>query len=129
MKYILKKCLSHVRREWTSYEKEVVLYDLSVLFGEFYKVETDDKITDSCKYPLALIQSSRDQKQTSTGGLAKLLKLKIAAKLILTVNIDIQDLLTAENIRHIEITQCSVPKVYVKFSDKQIGSRAMRSSS
>ena len=50
---------------------------------------------------------------------------------MLTVNIDIQDRLTNGQlgiIRHIEFAQASVRKVYVKFSDEQAGSKAMRSS-
>lgn len=38
-----------------------------------------------------MIQAAQNQKQTNTGGLAKLLQLKIGAKGMLTVNIDIQD--------------------------------------
>ena len=50
---------------------------------------------------------------------------------MLTVNIDILDHLISgqtEIIRHIEFAQGSVCKVYVKFSDKQASSKAMRSS-
>ena len=50
---------------------------------------------------------------------------------MLTVNIDIQDRLIngqTEIIRHIEFAQGSVCKVYIKFSDEQAGSKAMRSS-
>ena len=38
-----------------------------------------------------MILAAQNQKQTNTGGLTKLLKLKIGAKLMLTVNVDIQD--------------------------------------
>ena len=67
---------------------------LTELPGELYTIEANVKIPDNCKYPLALIQAAQNQKQTNTGGLPKLLKLKIGAKLMLTVNIDIQDRLT-----------------------------------
>ena len=53
---------------------------LNELPGELYVIEVNDKIQDNCKYPLALIQAAQNQKQTNTGGLAKLLKLKIGAK-------------------------------------------------
>ena len=53
---------------------------LNELPGELYIIEVNDKIQDNCKYPLALIQAAQNQKQTNTGGLAKLLKLKIGAK-------------------------------------------------
>ena len=67
---------------------------------------------------MALIQAAQNQRQTNTGGLAKLLKLKIGAKVMLTVNIDIQDCLINGQtgiIRHIEFVQGSAHKVYTKF--------------
>ena len=94
---------------------------LNNLPGELYTIETDDKILDNCKYPLALIETARNQKPTNTGGLAKLLKLKIGAKVMLTVNIDIQDRLIngqTGNIRHTELAQDTTHEVYVKFSCK-----------
>ena len=60
-----------------------------------------------------------------------MLKLKIGAKVMLTVNIGIQDRLIngqTGNIRHIEFAEGTVHKVYVKFSDEQAGLKAMRSS-
>ena len=48
---------------------------------------------------------------------------------MLAVTIDIQDRLTNDQtgiIRHIESAQDSARKVYVKFSDEQAGSKAMR---
>ena len=44
--------------------------------GELYTIEAPDKIPDNCKYTLTTIQDAQNQKQTNTGGLAKLLKLK-----------------------------------------------------
>lgn len=57
----------------------------------FWKIlHNDEKITDNRKYTLTLIQVAQNQKQTSTGILIKLLVLKIDAKVMLTVNKDIQ---------------------------------------
>ena len=106
---------------------EVVLNNLP---GELYTIEVDDKIPDNCKYPLALIEAAQNQKPTNTVGLAKVLKLKIGAKVMLTVNIDIQDCLIngqTGNIRHIEFAEGTIHKVYIKFSDEQAGLKAMRS--
>ena len=61
------------------------------------------------------MQAAQNQKQTNTAGLAKFLKLKIGAKVILTVNIDIHDYLINDQttiIRHIEFTLGSVCNVY-----------------
>ena len=99
--------------------------------GELYTIEANDKIPDYCKYPLALIKAAQNQKQTNTEDVAKLLKLKIVAKVMLTVNIDIQDRLFNGQtgiIRHIEFAQGSVCKVCVKLSDEQVGSKSMISS-
>ena len=107
---------------------EAVLNDLP---GELYIVEADDKVPDNCKYPLAMIEAAQNQKQTNTGGLVKLLRLKIGAKVMLTDNVDIQDRLINHqtgNIEHIEFAQGTVCELYVKFSDEQAGIRAMRSS-
>ena len=66
---------------------EVVLHNLPC---ELYRIVVNDKIPENCKYPLATIQDTRNQNQTNTG-LAKLLQLKIGAKVMLTVNIDVKD--------------------------------------
>ena len=104
---------------------EVVLNDLP---GGLYTVEVNEKIPDNYKYPLATM---KEPKQTDTGGLAKLLKLKIGAKVMLKVNSDMQDrpiISQMANNSYIEFAQGSVRKVYVKFSDEQAGLKAIRSS-
>ena len=79
--------------------------------------EAGDKIPDNCKYPLTTIQAAQNQKQTNTGGLAKLLKLRIGPKVMLTNNLDIDCLINGQsgNINHIELAQGSIQKVYIKF--------------
>ena len=59
------------------------------------------------------------------------MKLKIGAKVMLTVNMDIQNRLIngqTRNIRHIEFAHAIARKVYVKFSNEYNGSKTMRSS-
>ena len=46
---------------------------LNDFLGELYTIEAPDKIPDNCKYTLTTIQDAQNQKQTNTGGLAKLL--------------------------------------------------------
>ena len=55
-----------------------------------FKQETNDKIPENCEYPLTTLLAAQNQKQTNTGGLAKLLELISGAKLMLT---EIQDCL------------------------------------
>ena len=102
---------------------------LNELPREHYTIEVNDKIPDNCKCLLELIQAAHIQKQTNTGDLAKSLKLRIGAKVMLTVNIDIQHrLINGQTgiIRPIEFAQASAGKVYVKFSDEQAALKAMR---
>ena len=61
---------------------DVVLNDLP---GEVYTIGTDDKIPDNCKYQLATNEAAQNQKQAKTGSLAKLIKLKIGEKMMLTL--------------------------------------------
>ena len=105
---------------------DAVLNDLP---GELYTIESDDKILDNCKYPLATTQVAHNQKQTNTGGSVKLLKLKICEKVMLTVNLDTQDCLINDktgNICDIEFAQGSAQKVYVNLSDEQTSLKAVR---
>ena len=107
---------------------EAVLNELPC---ELYTKDANDKISFNCKYSLTLIQDVQNQKQTNTGGLAKFLQLKIDAKVMLKVNIDIQDrLINGQTgiIRHTEFAQGIAREVYIKLSDEQAGSKAMRSS-
>ena len=61
---------------------------VNYLPGKLYIIEADDKIPDSCKCILATIQAAKNQKQTNTGRLAKLFKLKFSANVILIDNLD-----------------------------------------
>ena len=73
-------------------------------------------------------QAVLNQNQLNIGGLAKLLKVKIGAKVMLTVNIDIQYRLVSGqtgNTRHLKFAQGSVWKVYVNFSDGHAGLKAI----
>ena len=63
---------------------EAILNDIP---GELYTINANDEIPGNCKYPLALIQAAQNQKQTSTGDFAKLPKLKIGPKVMLTVRV------------------------------------------
>ena len=67
---------------------KVVLNDL---LGKLYTIDTSNKIPDNFKNPLVLIQTAQNQKQTNRGSLPNLLKLKIGAKVKLTVNTEKQD--------------------------------------
>ena len=91
---------------------ESVLNDLP---EELHIIEANNKTPDNNKYPLVTVQATQNQKQKNTGGLAKLLKIKIGAKVMLTVNVMINDFLIDDqtgNIRHIKFAQGSAREVY-----------------
>ena len=64
---------------------EAVLNDLP---GQLYTIEANNKIQQNIKI-FKYFDNCKYQKQTNTGGLAKLLKLKIGAKAMLIINMDI----------------------------------------
>ena len=67
-----------------------------------------------------MIEAAQNQKQTETGGLAKSLLLKIGAKVMLTVNINIQDgLINGQvgEVKHMVLQNNTAKKLYVNFLD------------
>ena len=66
---------------------------LDKLPGKIYKVNAIDQIPADCKYPETLISLTQNKKQSETGDVPKCLELKVGAKVMVTVNIDIQDML------------------------------------
>ena len=77
-----------------------------------------------------LIDKALQRNQSQTGGLAHTLHLKINARVMLTVNIDIPDRLTNGQIgivKHILRSSNNISKVYVKFDDNTAGLRKLNS--
>ena len=102
----------YAKNELAMKKNEAVLNELP---GELYRIEANDKIPDNCRYSLTLTQAAQNQKQINTGGLAKFLKLKTDAKVMLTINIDIQNRLINGHtgiLRHIEFAQGTASKVF-----------------
>ena len=64
---------------------------LDKLPKKMYIINAIDQIPADCKYPETLISLAQNKKQSETGGLAKCLELKVGAKVMVTVNVDIQD--------------------------------------
>ena len=77
------------------------------------------------------MQSAQNRKQSETGGLALQLKLKIDARVMLTMNVDIEDRLingqvgTVNHFRKNQHNQITI--VYVKFDDEKAGVKKMNS--
>ena len=72
-----------------------------------------------------VIEKALDRNQSETGGLARMLQIKVNARVMLTVNIDIADRLINGQIgtvKHISFdVDGHISKVYVEFDDKQCG--------
>ena len=63
------------------------------MLGKTYIINAIDQIPADCKYPETLFSLARNKKLSETGGLAKCLELKVGAKVMIAVNVDIQDML------------------------------------
>lgn len=78
-----------------------------------------DTIPTNCKIPQCQVTVAWNQSQSKTGGLAKVLKLKIWCKSNVTVNADIKDQLIiglVVIVKHSEITANSFPNFYRTWS-------------
>ena len=79
--------------------------------------------------PQRLIEQMQQRKVTDTGGLEFKLTIKIGAKVMLTINLDIEDKLINGQIgrvTNIAFKNNQVSKIYVKFFDEEAGLNRMR---
>ena len=91
---------------------------LDTLPGELSRINAVDNIPADCKYPHQSIVSVQNRKQTDTEGLEKCLKLKVGAKVMVTVNIDIKVRLINDQVDEvlgIKIVDNIKNEVYIKF--------------
>lgn len=79
---------------------------LNALEGVRYELCVIDKILDNFKCQLKTIESAQKRRQTETVGLAKLIYLKIVVKVVITVELDIQNRLMNSQVG--EIAECSM---------------------
>ena len=73
------------------------------------------------------LQNAQNRKQSETGGLAFILNVKLGARVMLTVNIDLQDRLIngqIGTILQVSYNGNKVNKIYVKFDDPKAGLKA-----
>ena len=95
---------------------------LDKLPSKTYTINAIDQIPADFKYPATLISLALDKKQPETGGLANRLELKVGAKVMVTVNVDIQDMLINGQIGEVagfEIMNSIVKKVSGSFSREE----------
>ena len=101
---------------------------LDKLTGKTCIINAIDQIFADCKYPETLFSLAQNKKQSETGGLAKCLELKVDTKVMVTVNVDTQDMLINGQVGEVagfEIMNSIVKKVYLKFQDPLVGRNAM----
>ena len=93
-----------------------------------YIINAIDQIPIGCKYPETLILLAQNRKLSEIGGLAKCLELKVGAKVVVTVNDDIQHTLINGKIGEVvgfKITNSIVKNV--QDQDPLVGRNAMLS--
>ena len=80
-----------------------------------------------------VVEKVLDRKQSETGGLARMFQIKVNARVMLTVNIDIADHLINGQIGTVKYVcydeNSHISKVYVQFDDKQCGVKKIDSDS
>ena len=89
---------------------------LNQLVGLSTEIEAIDIVPSNCGFTESDIIASQNCKRSGTGGLVKCLKLKLAAKVMHTVNLDVQDRLTNEQsgvLKDLEIIENKVSIIYM----------------
>ena len=101
---------------------------LARLDRRIYTIEAIDEVPNDI--PQFLVNQLQNRKITETGGLASKLIFKLEARVMLTVNLDIQDKLINGQIgvvKNVVVTDGRVSKIYVKFFDERAGLQKMMS--
>ena len=97
---------------------------LNQLAGLPIEIEVIDIVPSNCGFTESDIIAAQNRKPSETGGLVKCLKLKLEAKVMLTVNLDVQDRLINGQIgvvKHLEIIEDKVSTIYIKFDVPDAG--------
>ena len=93
---------------------------LNELSNNEIEIHSIDTIPTNCKILQCQITAAQNQSQSKTGGL----KLKISAKVMLTVHVDIKDRLInglIGIIKHFEIIENVVSTIFIEFDDVDAG--------
>ena len=101
-------------------------YMLEQLEGTLHVITATDDLPKNV--PQRVIQEAQNRKQTESGGLALELTLKIGAKVMITVNIDISEKLINGQIgivKSISYKNGCASKIYVRLFDQEAGLKKM----
>ena len=95
----------------------------TMLFNKLARQETEiyaiDSIPTSCKLTESQMTVAQNWKQSDTGGFTKTLQLKTDAKVMLTINTDIQKRLVNDHIgmvKHFEIIDNDIATIFIEFN-------------
>ena len=93
---------------------------LNKLPGDLVAIHAIDTILATIGYTQCQIMAAQSRKQPESGSLAILLTLKLESKVMLTVNIDIQDTLINGQmgvVKYFKIVDNAVSTIFAKFDD------------
>ena len=102
------------------------------LAGLPIEIEATDLVPSNCGFTESDIIAAQNRKASNTGGLVKSLTLKLEAKVMFTVNVDVQDRLINGQIgvvKHLEIIENKVSIIYIKFDDPDAGKKLITKNS
>ena len=94
---------------------------LNKLPGDLVAIHAIDTIPANIGYTQCQIMAAQSRKQPESGSLAILLTLKLESKVMLTVNIDIQDRLINGQMGVFEIVENAISTIFIKFDDPEAG--------
>ena len=103
-------------------------YMLNHLDHSLFKIAAIDEMPQNTSQ--SDISKALNRKQSETGGLARILNLKLGARVMLTCNIDIEDRLINGQIgtvRHIAVNnRACVEKIFIELDDNKAGCKMIR---
>ena len=96
---------------------------LNSIENHLYKIDAKDHILKNISS--TKIESILKRNESETGGLASTIQIKLNARVMLTMNIDLQDRLIngqLRTVKHIAINdQRNISKIFIKFDDSKAG--------
>ena len=94
---------------------------LNKLPGDLLAIHAIDTIPCISGFTQCQIMAAQSRRQSESGCLARLLTLKLESKVMLTVNIDIQDRLINGQMGVFEIVENAISTIFIKFDDPEAG--------
>ena len=103
---------------------------LNEILGEIISINAIDEVPREIHLSDKQTETIRARKNGDTGNLASVLNLKVGAKVMLTINIDLEDRLVnglVGKVMYLRYVNDEVKVIYVKFNDQNAGQQAIQS--